>query len=517
MSGPEESDRHDPEDATRGRSVPDPGETMLRETRLRETRLRPPSPAGSTPAAAPGNEESAGTEVSYTTLKPAASDRTAMSGTSSTVWADRDAPSRRIPLSEGYQLRNRYTLIQPIGHGAMGEVWKARDSFSEKAHDRNPFVAIKVFRGDFEHHPLAYTAMQREASRAMQLAHPNIVTVHHFDQDERSGRTFIVMELLEGKPLDKLIRDMLGSGLARQEAWSIIKGMSEGLAYAHRKGLVHSDFKPGNVFLTRDGIAKVLDFGIARAARQADTGAENDPDSVVTGYTLSYAAPQALERQPADTSDDVFAVGLVAYELLSGRHPFKNLPANEAQSQNLRPAFIKGLKRREWRAIDKALAFTRKDRFADAAAFLRSLQGWTLLQRSLATAVLALSILAVALAYRSYVDSLPDVAFADLPPAEQQIVTAALADGRSALHLAEQEHIMEASDDAANAFAKAYEHHPKDPDAVAGLKRSANLFIRWCESLPDRKDALAKLREFQKRSDYYQSYGPLKSAIEKLE
>jgi serine/threonine protein kinase len=424
MSGPDEAD---------------PGETKLRETRLRETQLRPPSPAG--------------TEVSYTTLKPAAPDRTAMSGTYSTVWSDRDAASRRVPLCEGYQLRNRYTLIQPIGQGAMGEVWKARDSFSEKAHDRNPFVAIKVFRGDFEHHPLAYTAMQREASRAMQLAHPNIVTVHHFDQDERSGRTFIVMELLEGKPLDKLIRDRL-DGLPPQEAWPIIKGMSEGLAYAHRKGLVHSDFKPGNAFLTRDGIAKVLDFGIARAARQADTGAENDPDSVVSGYTLSYAAPQALEQQPADTSDDVFALGLVAYELLTGTHPFKNLPANQAQSQKLRPAFIKGLKRREWRAIDKALAFTREDRFADAAAFLRSLQGWTLLQRSLAAAVLALSILAVGLAYRSYVDSLPDVAFADLPPAEQQIVTAALADGRSALHLVEQEHIMEASDDAANAFAK---------------------------------------------------------------
>jgi serine/threonine protein kinase len=487
MSGPDEAD---------------PGETKLRETRLRETQLRPPSPVG--------------TEVSYTTLKPAAPDRTAVSGTYSTVWSDRDAASRRVPLSEGYQLRNRYTLIQPIGQGAMGEVWKARDSFSEKAHDRNPFVAIKVFRGDFEHHPLAYTAMQREASRAMQLAHPNIVTVHHFDQDERSGRTFIVMELLEGQPLDKLIRDRL-DGLPPQEAWPIIKGMSEGLAYAHRKGLVHSDFKPGNAFLTRDGIAKVLDFGIARAARQADAGAEGDPDSVVSGYTLSYAAPQALQQQPADTSDDVFALGLVAYELLSGSHPFKNLPANQAQSQNLRPAFIRGLKRREWRAIDKALAFRREDRFADAAAFLRSLQGWTLLQRSLAAAVLALSILAVALAYRSYVDSLPDVAFSDLPPAEQQIVAAALADGRSALRLAEQEHIMEASDDAANAFAKAYEHHPKDPDAVAGLKRSADLFIRWCESLPDRKDALAKLREFQKRSDYYQSYGPLKSAIEKLE
>lgn len=489
MSGPDEADRRDPEGATRRR--PTPG---------------------------PGDEGGAGTELSLTTLKPAASDRTAVTGTYSTVWSDRDVASRRVPLSQGYQLRNRYTLIQPIGHGAMGEVWKARDSFSEKANDRNPFVAIKVFRGDFEQHPLAYTAMQREASRAMQLAHPNIVTVHHFDQDERSGRTFIVMELLEGKPLDKLIRDAQGKGLTPQEAWPIIKGMSEGLAYAHRKGLVHSDFKPGNVFLTRDGVAKVLDFGIARAARQADGGgAEDDPDSVVSGYTLSYAAPQALEQQPADTSDDVFAVGLVAYELLSGIHPFKNLPANEAQSQKLRPPFIKGLKRREWHALEKALAFTREERFADAAAFLRSLQGWTLLQRSLAAAVMALSILAAGLGYRSYVDSLPDVAFADLPAAEQQIVTAALADGRSALRLVEQEHIMEASDDAANAFAKAYEHHPKDPDAVSGLQRSADLFIRWCAGLPDRKDALAKLREFQKRSDYYQSYGPLKAAIEKLE
>src|SRR5262249_41738932 len=126
-------------------SGPDePGETKLRETKLRETKLRAPSPAGPTPAAAPGSEVGAITEGAPT----------AVAGPSSTVWSDRDAVSRRLPLSEGYQLRNRYTLIQPIGHGAMGEVWKARDSFSDKAHDRNPFVAIKVFRGDFEHHPL---------------------------------------------------------------------------------------------------------------------------------------------------------------------------------------------------------------------------------------------------------------------------------------------------------------------------------------------------------------------------
>jgi serine/threonine protein kinase len=357
--------------------------------------------------------------------------------------------------------------------------------------------------------------MQREASRAMQLAHPNIVTVHNFDQDDRSGRTFIVMELLEGRPLDRLIREK--GALDRPLAWSIIKGMSEGLAYAHRKGFVHSDFKPGNVFLSRDGVPKVLDFGIARAARQADSGSgaeDPDADSVFSGYTAIYAAPEVLEELPADTADDVFALGLVAYELLSGHHPFNRAPATQARAQKLRPQPIKGLKQRQWRALEKALSFTREKRFANAALFLRALQGLTALQTTLIAAVILLSLLAGGLWYRSYLDSLPQVPFSALPATEQQIVTAALEDGRRALHLAEQEHIVEASDDAANAFAKAYQHHPKDPDAVAGLKEAADVFIPWCESQPD---ALVKLKEFQARSQFYQSYGPLNRALEKLQ
>jgi serine/threonine protein kinase len=429
-------------------------------------------------------------------------------------------------LVPGYRLRNRYILIEPIGQGAMGQVWKARDELSEKAQDRNPFVAIKVFRGDFANHPDAFVAMQREASRAMQLAHPNIITVHNFDQDERSGRTFIVMELLKGRPLDRLIRDAHGEGVNRKDAWTLIRGMSEGLAYAHRKGYVHSDFKPGNVFLTSDGVAKVLDFGIARAVRQVDAsphthvdagaGAEEDADdSVMFGYTAIYAAPEMIEEQPPDTSDDVYGLGLVAYEVLTGRHPFDRLPANRAREARLRPQPIKGLTARQWRALEKALSFTREKRFPNAAAFLRSLQGLTVIQKALVAAVAVLSVVTGGLAYRNHLNNLPREPLSALPAAEQQVVIDALQDGRQALRLIRDERIMEASEDAVNAFAKAYQHHPKDPDAVAGLREAADLFVRWCDGLPDQQDALAKLLAFQAHSDYYLGYRPLMRAIQK--
>src|SRR5690606_38404088 len=97
----------------------------------------------------------------------------------------------------------RYVLEDPIGQGAMGQVWRARDQLAEEARARNPYVAVKVLNSDFEGHAEAFVAMHREASRAHALAHPNIVTVYIFDRDERSGRAFIAMELLEGQPLDR--------------------------------------------------------------------------------------------------------------------------------------------------------------------------------------------------------------------------------------------------------------------------------------------------------------------------
>jgi len=529
---------HEPEDdeeATRVRAPSDQDATRVRAPRVP---VAGASPATGPPAAAPDLtltrlQSDANSGATLTRIGPAADPTLARTGPADALTLTRTAPAaddqtvtrgrRSAPTVDpgatgfgaGYRLRERYQLIEPIGQGAMGQVWKARDTYIDRG--RNPFVAIKVFRTDFQNHPLAFQAMQAEASRAMELGHPNIATVHTLDIDTAINRPFIVMELLEGQPLDKLIRSTDGRGLPRAQAWTIIKGMCEGVAYAHRRGLVHSDLKPANVFLTDEGVPKVLDFGIARAVRQPADSQHVDDDSVLSGYTTMYAAPEAIEQQDADTADDVFALGIVAYELLTARHPFNRVPATEVRDRKLRPAPIKGLKRREWRALERALAFTRRERFADAAAFLRALHGLTALQSSLIAAVVILSLAAGGFGYRSYLESRPAVSFNDLPRADQQAITAALADGKTALHLIRDEHIIDAAQDAATDFAKAYSLHPRNPDAVAGLKQTADAVIDWTEAQTDKKLALSVLQRLQSQADYYKSYRPLSRAIERAQ
>src|ERR1700733_9961570 len=169
------------------------------------------------------------------------------------------------PLDAGTVIRRRYVLQRLIGSGGMGQVWKAKDLVSEQAKDPNPFVAIKLLNANFEADPDAFVSLQRETRKSQELAHPNVATVYAFDTDDGgSGRAFMSMELLEGKPLDDVI-DAHRAGMTRKDALPLITGMAKGLEYAHKKGIVHSDFKPGNVFVTRSGEPKVLDFGIARA------------------------------------------------------------------------------------------------------------------------------------------------------------------------------------------------------------------------------------------------------------
>jgi serine/threonine protein kinase len=305
-----------------------------------------------------------------------------------------------------------------------------------------------------------------------------------------------------------------------EQARPLIKGMAEGLAYAHRKGIVHSDFKPANVFITRDGTPKVLDFGIARAVKRAEDvlgGAQvQEDDSILSGYTVAYAAPQAIADLPPDTSDDVFSLGLVAYELLTGKHPFDRLSAEEARQRKASLEPIPGLRRHEWKALEKALAFERADRWPDAGAFLKALQGVTRLQWVLGAAVIVLSIAAAVLWYRNYVASGPEIAFEELPLPQQRLIAAELADGREALKLVKDKHIIDASSDAADQFAQAYSHHVRNRDAVAGLKQSADYFIEWSTAQPDRQLALSQLQEFQKKSEFYQTYAPLNRAIDQL-
>jgi serine/threonine protein kinase len=429
------------------------------------------------------------------------------------------AQATTASFGRGYRLRERYLLLDLIGQGAMGQVWRAKDLLAEEAKDRDPFVAVKVLTSDFEAHPDAFVALHREATRAQKLAHPNIITVYVFDRDERSGRAFIAMELLHGKPLDQVIREAGPRGLPRRQALPIIRGLAEGLAYAHRKGLVHSDFKPANVFLTSDGVPKILDFGIARAVKGLDSPSAALDESGFQGYTPGYAAPEVIAgagtAEPS-TADDVFALGLVAYELVSGQHPFDRLPALEAMEAGLEAPLLRGLSRREARVLRRAVAFERSSRPRDGASFLRELQGVPLIQKTLAGAVAVLILAAAGLWYSSYLDSLPAVPFDQLSVQDQQKFRENVRLGNEALAYMRRTHDITASADAAQSFAAAYQVHEKDPDAVRGLNEAAASAIDWYRKLPDKARAFEELKKFQARSDYYQTYMPLVRAIHEV-
>jgi serine/threonine protein kinase len=469
--------------------------------------------------AAPGFDETVSRRpADVTMMRPSAVDETAGYSNPGTEPLAR----RPIPFGQGYRLRGRYELDEIIGQGAMGQVWRAKDLLGEEALDRNPYVAVKVLNSDFESRPDAFIALHREATRVQKLAHPNIVTVYVFDRDEPSGRAFVAMELLEGRPLDKVIRKGGAGGLPREEAIPIIRGMAEGLAYAHRKGIVHSDFKPAKVFLTADGTPKILDFGIARAVQVAERVAglpvpdslrDAGDDSGFQGYTVNYAAPEALEGAPPSTAEDVFALGIVAYELVSGSHPFKRMSALEAKAADIPRPPLRGLKRRECTAIEKALCYDPARRFADAAAFLRQLQGIPIIQQALVAAVAVLVIASGILWYRNYVDSLPNEPFDSLPAQVQRDFLEKVRQGNESLEYLKRTHDITASADAAQYFADAYRLHEKDPQAVSGLAAAADYAIDWYRKLPDQHAARAELEKFRAKSDYYQQYGPLRKAI----
>ncbi|MHC8441408.1 MAG: bifunctional serine/threonine-protein kinase/formylglycine-generating enzyme family protein [Candidatus Eutrophobiaceae bacterium] len=282
---------------------------------------------------------------------------------------------------EGSVIKQRFRLEKVLGIGGMGKVYRAMDLLKEEAKDKNPQVAVKLLNDDFKNHPEAFISLQRESSRQQKLAHPNIATIYDFDRvGGRGTPVFITMELMEGMELKDYIRKNVRSvrGLPFQKAYEIIKQLGAGLSYAHERNLVHSDFKPGNAFMCNNGIVKTLDFGIARAVKNPMTGeAEKtlfDPGKL-GALTPAYASAEMLEGKDPDTRDDTYALGCTAYELLVGQHPFNKKPANKAEAQGLRPPHIKALNRKQNRALQRAVAFRREDRWAHVHDFVEELEG----------------------------------------------------------------------------------------------------------------------------------------------
>ncbi|MCC8536843.1 bifunctional serine/threonine-protein kinase/formylglycine-generating enzyme family protein [Xanthomonas codiaei] len=259
----------------------------------------------------------------------------------------------------GMLLKARFLLVREIGRGGMGVVYLARDERKVEARDRHPYIAVKVLNDDFRRHPDSLVALQRESRRAQSLAHDHIVRVYDFDKD--GAIVFMTMEYIDGDDLRGLIRSRMGEGMPLTEAWPLIDGMGRALQRAHAAGIVHSDFKPGNVMVGPGQLAKVFDFGIARAAKLAGADSADDHtvfDAATLGaLTPAYASLEMLRGEEPAFADDVYAFGCVIYELLSGRHPFAKQSAVQAQAQHLRVAPLPTLSRLQNRGLRSSLAF----------------------------------------------------------------------------------------------------------------------------------------------------------------
>lgn len=304
-----------------------------------------------------------------------------------------------VEIGEHGILKERFVLESVLGAGGMGIVYKAKDLLKVEAQDRDPYVAIKVLSEEFKAHPEAFISLQRESRKSQRIAHPNIVNVFDFDRD--GDTVFMTMEFMDGQPLDELIRKYKSTGLPTDDAWEIIKGMSSALSYAHAEKIIHSDFKPGNIFVTQRGLAKVFDFGIARAVSKVEHLDDNPEDKTMFdagnlgALTPAYASLEMLEGEEPDVRDDIYALGCVAYELFTGMHPYNKVPADEAERQKLKPKRIANIKKHQWRAIEKAIAFRREDRIESVDKFLEAISPKLKVKNRMATVMALLLSVAI--------------------------------------------------------------------------------------------------------------------------
>lgn len=413
------------------------------------------------------------------------------------------------PLGPGCVIKNRFVLEREIGKGGMGVVFAAIDRRKEEAQDPNPLVALKVLSADFQRHPQSFIALQREARKAQTLAHPNVVTVFDFDRD--GDVVYMTMELLKGRSLEAITREARDVGVAPQLALPIIRGIAEGLAYAHRKGFVHSDLKPANIFVTQEGTPKILDFGIARAVPSSSADDRNDVfDAGSLGaYTEAYATHEMVEGRDPHPADDMYALGIIAYELLCGAHPFLRHSAPSAQELGIRPESLRGLKRKHARAIAACLSFERRDRPQDAAAFLKSFSGTAALQQASIAAAASLAVAAGYLSYQNYQETGPAIAFSQLSSQQQHEFIEKMAQGEEEWSFFQREGIGVALIAAIDLYADAYRIHPRNRDAVAALNEAAQALLQSAQTEQERR---AFARDLQARSEHYRRYAPVVDA-----
>jgi len=264
------------------------------------------------------------------------------------------------------EIAGRYRLERRLGYGGMSTVHLALDLRLERQ------VAVKLLAEHLADEPTFVSRFQREAQAAARLVHPNIVQVFDSGRDQRTGQYFIVMEYIEGASCAEILRD--DGWVEVPDALAIVEQACQGLDYAHRHGVVHRDVKPGNLLRSREGEVKLADFGIAKATEQSSI---TQIGSVLG--TAAYLAPEQARGEEAGPSADLYALGVVAYQLISGRLPYEASSLTELalkQQQEQPPtldALVAAVTPELADAVAVALALDPRERYHTAREMGRAL------------------------------------------------------------------------------------------------------------------------------------------------
>ncbi len=250
----------------------------------------------------------------------------------------------------------RYELLDELGRGAMGIVYRARDKELEEV------VALKILPDNMSNNPEAVRRFKIEARNARKLSHPNIVRIH--DIGEEMGRKYISMEYVDGTDLKRKIKSTTNGKIKLSDVVKFCLEISDALGYAHRLGIVHRDIKPANIMLNSNDDVKVTDFGIAKMMDQSNLGGEGTMIGAVIGTPL-YMSPEQVQGVPVDNRADLYSFGVMIYELCNGKPPFTE---GDLAYQHIHqePTKIEGIPDELWEIIAKCLAKKKEDRYEKA-------------------------------------------------------------------------------------------------------------------------------------------------------